>query len=51
MKEVKLNIPGYEDRRKLVGILADNGYSVRIEKEDIPYKIGKNYFVVVGMKK
>ena len=29
---MKLNINGFEDRRNMAAILADNGYNVRIEK-------------------
>ena len=30
LKEVALFIPSFDDRRTLAGILADNGYSVRV---------------------
>ena len=30
-RDIKFNINGFEDRRTLAAILADNGYSVRIE--------------------
>ena len=32
-----LNINGYEDRRILAGILADNGYPVSIEDRQDPF--------------
>ena len=42
---MKLNINGFEDRRKIASILADNGYKVRIiKKQDL---FGDKYFVVI----
>ena len=49
MKEIRLKIPGQDDRREIVSILADNGYKVRIEKRNVTYLV-EDYFVVVELK-
>ena len=44
-KSVKLLINSYEDRRELVGILADAGYSVKVVNEKTQY--GSDYYVII----
>lgn len=41
-----LNIDGYEDRRILAGILADNGYPVSIEDRQDPFVPTRHSFYV-----
>lgn len=36
-EKIRLNINGCKDRREIVAILADNGYKVKIIKEEISY--------------
>ena len=48
--EVKIKINGYVDRRDLVAILADNGYKVKIKKEE-DYSSSNDYFVILDLKK
>ena len=45
----KLKIQGYDDRAKMVSILANSGYDVRIE-EEVPEKFSalSSYFVIVS---
>ena len=45
-QEIKLKINGYDDRRELVAILADNGYKVRIKKET-DNLLNNEYFVII----
>lgn len=47
-KIIKLNIDGYDDRRELVAILADNGYKVKIKKET-DYLLNSKYFVIIEL--
>jgi len=47
-KEIKFNIPGYDDRKIMSGIFAENGFNVRVEKEDKGY--GHDYFLIVRLK-
>jgi len=49
MKEIKLHIPGMDDRRMLAAILADNGYKLRIVSEVGIHSWEKKYFVVVEL--
>lgn len=51
-KEIKFKINGYDDRRELVAILADNGYKVKIiEKKERPWSTldSPDYFVIVDL--
>jgi len=49
---MELKINGYDDRRKLVGILADNGYCVTVEERHNPnYTITTEFYVIVTQPK
>lgn len=50
MKEIKLRIDGYDDRREIVSILADNGYKVKIKEEEIRCSLSSKYYVIIEMK-
>ena len=47
VKEIKLKINSYDDRRELASILAENGYMVRIKKEE-DY-LTTTYFVIINL--
>jgi len=50
-KEIKFNIPGYEDRKIMSGIFAENGFNVRVEIENKKNQgYGNDYFLIVGLK-
>lgn len=49
-KEIKLKINGFDDRRELVGILADNGYKVRITQKEDDIHFTSDYFVMIELK-
>ena len=48
-RNIRLNIPAYEDRAKITSILAENGYSVQVAKRQhsFPYPDKYSYFVYV----
>ena len=50
MREIKLKIDGQEDRRTVMGILADYGYKVKIETKKSSKIIGDEYFIVIEVK-
>ena len=50
LNSVKLRIDGYNDRRTILSILAENGYKVMVEKEPVNYVMGRNndeYYVII----
>lgn len=49
MEEVRLNIQKNDDRRTMAGILADNGYNVRIEEET--KRFDTSYFIIITLNK
>jgi len=49
-KEIKLKINGFDDRRELVAILADNGYKVRITQKEDDIYYTSDYFVMITPK-
>ena len=45
---VKLRIDGYDDRRQMAGILADNGYTVSFETaQQTSYTLNSEHYVVI----
>jgi len=49
---IKLKIGGYEDRRTMAGILADNGYTVSFETaQQTSYNLTAEHYVVIHKAK
>ena len=49
-KPIRLQIQGYDDRRKVASILADNDFKVRIKKDKEYCYSDEKYFVEVWLK-
>lgn len=50
MSDIKIKIVGYDDRAKMLAILAENGYMVTVEKEEVPPAVIKSIldsFIVI----
>lgn len=47
-KIISLKIDGYDDRRELIAILAENGYKVYV-KEEKDGVFNTNYFVIIEL--
>ena len=49
-EEIKIEIPCYRDREKLISALANSGYKVRVKEEKGEHSWITHYFIVFETK-